>query len=71
MVCSFMFDETKQIKAKFLNLNPKFTQHKFQLNKKEQFKSFIDSDGDFFCIPNIYNNYMIDGFYAVKFIKND
>ena len=71
MVCSFIFDETKQIKAKFLNLNPKFSQHKFELNKKEQFKSFIDSDGDFFCIPNRYNNYMIDGFYAVKFIKND
>ncbi len=71
MVCSFIFEETKLIKNKFLDSNPQFTQFKFDLNNQASFKKFVDSDGDFYCIPTKYKNYMIDGFYAVKFIKND
>ena len=46
-------------------------QYKFKLeNKKKDFGRFIDFDGDIYCVPNQFKNYMIDGFYAVKFIKN-
>ena len=40
-------------------------------NKYIQDFDFIDIDGDIYCIPDQYKNYMIDGFYGVKFIKND
>ena len=71
MVCSFFYDETKNIKSKFLNNNKNFSQHKFNLNSDSIFKKFLDDDGDIFCIPTKFKNYMIDGFYSVKFIKND
>ena len=70
MVCSFFYDETKNIKSKFLNENKNFTQYKFKLSSNNKFKTFLDDDGDIFCIPSKHNNYMVDGFYSVKFIKN-
>ncbi len=70
MVCSFFYDETKNIKNNFLNENRNFTQYKFNLGSYNKFEKFIDDDGDIFCIPSKYNNYMVDGFYSVKFIKN-
>ena len=70
MVCSFFHDETKSIKNRFLNENKNFSQYKFNLNSNNKFKKFLDDDGDIFCIPSKYNNYMVDGFYSVKFIKN-
>jgi len=70
MVCSFFYDETKNIKNKFLNENRDFSQQKFCLNSNNKFKKFLDDDGDIFCIPSKYNNYMVDGFYSAKFIKN-
>ena len=36
-----------------------------------EFKKFLDNDGDIFCIPSEHKGYMVDGFYSVKFIKND
>jgi len=71
MVCSFFYDETKNIKNKFLNENKNFTQYKFNLGSNNMFKKFLDDDGDIFCIPSKFKNYMVDGFYSVKFIKND
>ena len=71
MVCSFFYDETKNIKNRFLNVNKSFSQHKFKLSPNNKFKNFLDDDGDIFCIPSKYKNYMIDGFYSVKFIRND
>ena len=71
MVCSFFFEETKAIKKKFLLENQNFSQHKFKLNKHNELNKFIDSDGDFAAVPSQFSNHMIDGFYAVKFIKND
>jgi 16S rRNA (cytosine967-C5)-methyltransferase len=71
MVCSFFYDETKDIKIKFLNNNKNFSQYKFKTNSHNKYKKFLDSDGDIFCIPSKYEGYMVDGFYAVKFIKND
>ena len=71
MVCSFFYDETKNIKNNFLNENKNFSQHKFTLDSNNRFEKFLDDDGDIFCIPSRYNNYMVDGFYSVKFIKNE
>ena len=70
MVCSFFYDETKKIKNNFLNENKNFSQYKFDLGSNNKFKKFLDNDGDIFCIPSKYNNYNVDGFYSVKFIKN-
>ena len=70
MVCSFFYDETKNIKNNFLNENKNFSQYKFDLGSNNKFEKFLDNDGDIFCIPSKYNNYMVDGFYSVKFIKN-
>ena len=70
MVCSFFFDETKNIKNNFLNENRNFSQYKFNLSSCNKFEKFLDDDGDIFCIPSKYNDYMVDGFYSVKFIKN-
>jgi len=71
MVCSFFYDETKNIKNKFLNENKNFSQQKFNLGSDSIFKKFLDEDGDIFCIPSKFKNYMVDGFYSVKFKKND
>ena len=71
MVCSFFYEETKSIKNKFLHENQNFVQYKFKLENQKDFGRFIDFDGDIYCVPNQFKNYMIDGFYAVKFIKND
>ena len=71
MVCSFFYDETKNIKNKFLNKNKNFSQYSFNLGSNNKFREFIDVDGDIFCIPSKFKNHMIDGFYSVKFIKND
>ena len=70
MVCSFFNEETKAIKNKFLCENKNFSQYKFKSNEKK-FNKFIDSEGDIYSIPTELNNYTVDGFYAVKFIKND
>jgi len=70
MVCSFLYDETKDIKNKFLDNNKNFSQYNFKLGSKNNFKDYLDIDGDIFCIPSKFNNYMMDGFYSVKFIKN-
>jgi len=71
MVCSFFYDETKNIKNKFLNKNKNFSQYKFLLDSDRAFKKFLDDEGDIFCIPSKFKNYTVDGFYSVKFIKND
>lgn len=70
MVCSFFNEETKAIKYKFLTENQNFKQQKFESNEKK-FNKFINSEGDIYSIPAEINNYMVDGFYAAKFIKND
>ena len=71
MVCSFLYDETKGIKSKFLNKNKNFSQYHFKLGSDNNFKDYLDIDGDIFCTPSKFKNYMVDGFYSVKFIRND
>ena len=70
MVCSFLHDETKTIKKNFLKENKNFSQIYFKTDKKNQLSKYIDKEGDIICIPTELNGYMVDGFYAVKFIKN-
>ena len=45
MVCSFFYDETKNIKSKFLNENKNFNKYKFKLSSNNKFKTFLDDDG--------------------------
>ena len=71
MVCSFFYDETKDIKYTFLNQNKNFSQYEFNLSSNSKFKKFLDNEGDIFCTPSKHESYMVDGFYSVKFIKND
>ena len=71
MVCSFFYEETKNIKNVFLKENKNFSQYQYKLGSHDKFRRFINDEGDIFCIPSKYENYMIDGFYSVKFIKND
>ena len=71
MVCSFLFEETKAIKKKFLIENKNFSQNKFKLNNNNELNKFIDKEGDFYTLPTEYNNNVVDGFYAAKFTKND
>ena len=71
MVCSFLYDETKDIKNKFLNKNKNFSQYHFKLGSNNYFKDYLDVDGDIFRIPSKFKNYTVDGFYSVKFIRND
>ena len=71
MVCSFFYDETKNIKNIFLKENKNFSQYKYKLGSYDTFKRFIDDEGDIFSTPSKHGNYMVDGFYSVKFIKND
>ena len=40
MVCSFFYDETKNIKNKFLNENKNFSQYKFNLGSNNNLKIF-------------------------------
>ena len=71
MVCSFFYEETEAIKNNFLQDNKNFSHKKFKLNNENDLSQFINNEGDIYCIPSAYKNYMIDGFYACKFIKND
>ncbi len=70
MVCSFLLKETKNIKQIFLENNKHFSQLKFKTNKQNISYKFIDTEGDINCTPSEFNGFMVDGFYAVKFIKN-
>ncbi len=70
MVCSFNYDETIGIKNNFLNNHKNFLHKKFEVYNNKEFSKFIDKDGDLYCTPSEYKGYMIDGFYAVKFVKH-
>ena len=42
-----------------------------KLGFKGKWKRIQDVDGDIYSFPDRFKNYMIDGFYAAKFIRND
>ncbi|MDC0342844.1 RsmB/NOP family class I SAM-dependent RNA methyltransferase [Alphaproteobacteria bacterium] len=70
MVCSFLLKETKNIKENFLKNNKHFSQLKFIIDNQSDLYQFIDEEGDINCMPSEFKGFMVDGFYAVKFIKN-
>ena len=67
----FISLETKNIKNNFLKENKNFSQYKYKIDKNNSLKKFLNEEGDIYCIPSRHKNYMVDGFYSVKFIKND
>ena len=71
MVCSFFYKETKNIKKYFLENNSNFSQLDYLPIKNSPINNFVDKEGDIYCIPNELGEFMVDGFYSVKFIKND
>ena len=68
---NFLNNETKIIKNEFLSENKNFSHLRFKLDNNNEFSRFIDSQGDFHTLPSEFNDHMIDGFYATKFIRND
>ena len=69
MVCSFLpIETTIQIK-KFLKKNKNFSIEKFIFNSSN--KNIVDSNGYIKIVPKYFKKFNIDGFFAVKLIKND
>ena len=69
MVCSFLpIETTIQIK-KFLKKNKNFSIDKFIF--KSENNNLIDNNGCIKIVPKYYKKFNIDGFFAVKLIKND
>ena len=69
MVCSFLpLETTLQIK-KFLKKNKNFSIDKFIF--KSENNNLIDNNGYIKIVPKYYKKFNIDGFFAVKLIKND
>tara|TARA_Y100000590_G_scaffold468628_1_gene652214 strand:- start:6007 stop:7272 length:1266 start_codon:yes stop_codon:yes gene_type:complete len=67
IVCSFLREETYMQINNFLKKNKNYTIDKFDAEK--QFSSLIDSNGFINIIPQKFNNFLIDGFFAAKLIK--
>ena len=67
IVCSFLREETYMQINNFLKKNKNYTIDKFDAEK--QFSSLIDSNGFINIIPQKFNNFLIDGFFAARLIK--
>ena len=72
IVCSFFYKETLEQMKYFLSKNKNFSVLKFdKIKKYAEINTFIDIKGYILIPPTIYKNFFIDGFFGVKFIKND
>ena len=72
MVCSFFYKETLEQMKYFLSKNKNFSILKFdKIEKYAEMNTFIDSKGYILIPPTTYKSFFIDGFFGVKFIKND
>ena len=72
MVCSFLYEETESQINYFLKKNREFSLLKFNKIKKEKnINTFINNKGYILHVPKAHGDFLIDGFFAVKFIKND
>jgi len=72
MVCSFFYEETLEQMKYFLNKNKNFSILKFdKIKKYAEINTFIDTKGHILIPPTTYKSFFIDGFFGVKFIKND
>ena len=71
MVCSFLYEETEAQIDYFLNTHKDFSVLKFSKIKNEKnLNNFINNKGYILHVPKIYKNFLVDGFFAVKFIRN-
>ena len=72
MVCSFFYKESLEQMKYFLSKNKNFSILKFdKIEKNTEINNFIDTDGYILIPPTTYKSFFIDGFFSVKFIKND
>ena len=69
MVCSFLPIETNIQIKKFLEKNKNFSINKFIF--KSENNNLIDNNGYIKIIPKYFKKFNIDGFFAVKLVKND
>ena len=68
MVCSFLPIETTLQVNNFLKENNNFTIDKYYSDKN---KELVNIDGFINIVPRQFENFLIDGFFAAKLIKND
>ena len=69
LVCSFLNYETYKPIEDFLKKNKNFSILRF--NGEKQYSTLIDKKGFINILPQRFNNFLIDGFFAAKLIKND
>ena len=71
MVCSFFREECEDQIALFLNKNKNYKLEKFN-SSNEFYNKFINKKGYISILPQkIQDNFLIDGFFAAKIIRND
>jgi len=71
MVCSFLYEETEAQIDYFLKIHKNFSLLKFsKIENEKNINNFINNKGYILHVPKTYKNFLIDGFFAVKFIKN-
>jgi len=72
MVCSFFYKESLEQMKYFLSNNKDFSILKFdKIEKNSEINKFVDTKGYILIPPTKYRGFFIDGFFSVKFIKND
>ena len=72
MVCSFFYEETLEQMEYFLSKNKNFRILKFdKIEKNAEISTFIDTKGYILIPPITYKSFFIDGFFGVRFVKND
>ena len=72
MVCSFFYEETLEQMEYFLNKNKNFIILKFnKIEKHAEMNTFVNPKGYILIPPTTYKGFFIDGFFGVRFIKND
>ena len=72
MVCSFFYEETLEQMEYFLSKNKNFRILKFdKIEKYAEMNTFVDTKGYILIPPTTYKSFFIDGFFGVRFVKND
>ena len=72
MVCSFFYKESLEQMKYFLSKNNNFSILKFdKIERYSEINTFIDTKGYILIPPTTYKKFFIDGFFGVRFIKND
>ena len=72
MVCSFFYEETLEQMEYFLSKNKNFRILKFdKIEKNAGMNTFVDTKGYILIPPTTYKSFFIDGFFSVRFVKND